>query len=289
MKHHLSVDFWEKLFEKIEANNIKHRDAIFTLGLCSRTFYVKRRQWKEGGVKPRKPGSGRKRIYHAEAYEPMIRDVLRDMPPVVGHRRIWIALKRRGAKFSQGTAYRMMRELGLLVPKRKGRCRKKYKPIEVDKPNEVWVADTTSWKVGRKRYEVFLCIDAYSRFALPLVASTNRSSDSTRLFYERIFDERMPMALHTDNGKEFDNRDCLAYLEEMGIEWRHGPTYTPEAQGLVERLVKTLKEEFLEWEEPQTIEQLQECLDRFRNYYNRMRDHSALNYQVPEAVYYAGT
>ena len=141
----------------------------------------------------------------------------------------------------------------------------------------------------RKKYHIYLCIDAATRWAPPLVATMNKSADSTRLYHERIFDSRIPETFHTDDGTEFDNRDCRALLEELEIEWRSGPSYTPQAQGLVERLVLTLKEEFLMWVDPKDIFELQECLDKFRDWYNRMRDHSAFYYQVPEAVYYAKT
>jgi transposase InsO family protein len=85
--------------------------------------------------------------------------------------------------------------------------------------------------------------------------------------------------LHTDNGPEFNNKNGLAYLKERGVQWRHGPSHTPEAQGLVERLVKTLKEEWLMWKDPADTIELQECLEEFKRWYNELRDHSALNYK----------
>lgn len=289
MKQHLPVGFWERMFKDIDDKGLKPDVVRRALGLKECTFYRKRRQWRNGGVLPRKPGSGRKTVYHAKDYEPMIREILKDMPPVVGHRRIWMAMKRKGATMCQGTAYRIMKDLGLLVPKRKGRCRKRFKALQVDEPNEVWMADTTTWQIGRTRYEIYVCLDAYSRWIPHLMVSMDRTATSTVKFYERALEEGMPKALHTDNGKEFDNRNCLAYLGEREVFWRHGPSYTPEAQGLVERLVKTLKEEWLMWKDPADIFELQQSLDDFRLWYNQLRDHSALGYQFPEEVYHART
>ena len=93
----------------------------------------------------------------------MIKEILADLPTVVGHRRVWMAMKRRGVLFYQGTAYRIIKELGFLVPKRKGRCKKKYKAIQVENSNEVGIADTTIWSAGRNRVEIYVCLDAYSR------------------------------------------------------------------------------------------------------------------------------
>jgi len=286
MKNHLPAGFWDKLFKDIEQNELKPDVVRRALELNTTTFYRKRREYKNGGVLPRKPGSGRKRIYHAKDYEPMIKEILADLPPVVGHRRVWMTMKRKGVPFCQGTAYRIIKELGLLVPKRKGRCRKKYKAIKVEGPNEIWIADTTTWCAGKYKVEIYICLDAYSRWIPHLMVSMDRTAQSTVGYYERIFEEGIPKSIHTDNGKEFDNRNALAYLGEREVGWRHGPSYTPEAQGLVERLVKTLKEEWLIWKDPTDTIEMQECLEDFRTWYNELRDYSALNYQVPEVVYH---
>jgi hypothetical protein len=167
MKQHLPVGFWEQLFQDIEKHNLPPDVVRRSLKISPSTFYRKRKQYNNGGILPRKPGSGRKRIYHPKDYEPLILDILKDLPPVIGHRRIWMAMKRRGVPFSQG-----------LVPKRKGRCRKKYKALQVDGPDEVWVADTTSWMLGRHRVEIYVCLDAYSRWIPELMVSLDRTAKS---------------------------------------------------------------------------------------------------------------
>jgi len=66
-------------------------------------------------------------------------------------------------------------------------------------------------------------------------ATTGRGGDAFR--------EGAPAAVHTDGGKEFDNRDARAYLREREVLYRVGPPHTPKAQAFVERFVRTLKEE----------------------------------------------
>lgn len=289
MRHHLPVGFWEKLFRDIDEQGLQPDVVRRALGVSVSTFYYKRRQYYSSGVLPRKPGSGRKRVYHPKTYEPMIKEILEVLPPMAGHKRIWMAMRRQGAQFCQGTAYRIMKDLHLLVPKQTGRCRKRYEPLLTEGPNEVWVADTTTWWLGRSRVEIYVCLDAFSRWIPGLMVSMDRTSRSTVDYYEKLFEQETPIAVHTDNGPEFANKNALAYLEEREIEWRHGPSHTPEAQGLVERLIKTLKEEWLMWKEPGDTLELQESLEEFQKWYNELRDHSALNYQVPQEVYYAKT
>lgn len=286
MKQHLSVEFWERLFQDIETHNFPPEVVRRALKLPTSTFYRKYKQYKNGGIQPRKPGSGRPRTYEPKEYEPMIKEILKDLPPVIGHRRIWMALKSKSIPFSQSTSYRMMKELGLLVPKRKGKTRKKYEALKTYSPNEIWVADTTTWRLGDHRIEIYVSLDAYSRWIPDLMVSFDRTAKSTVRYYERIFHKGLPKKLHTDNGTEFKNNYGLTYLKEREVNWKHGPSHTPQAQGLVERLVKTLKEEWLIWKDPRDPIELQICLNEFKKWYNELRGHSALDYEVPEVIYH---
>ena len=90
MKQHLPVSFWEQLFQDIEKFNFPPDIVMRSLKLSTSTFYRKYKQYKNGGIQPRKPGSGRPRTYEPKEYEPMIKEILKDLPPVIGHRRIWM-------------------------------------------------------------------------------------------------------------------------------------------------------------------------------------------------------
>ena len=288
MRQHLPVGLWQTLFKEIEANNLHPEVVRRALDLNNATFYRKRRQYLSGGVLPRKPGSGRKRTYHARDYEQRIRETLREMPYVSGHRRIFMTMKKRGAvPYSMNTSYRIVKELGLLVPKAPGRCRKHYEPLNADAPGQLWVADTTTVWIGNQRMEIYLALDACSRWVPCVMVSPDRMGTSTLRYYEKALESGTPVAIHTDNGTEFANRNAIAYLKERNVMWRHGPSHTPEAQGLVERLVKTFKEEWLDWKSPTTITELEESVKGFVNWYNSERIHSSIGWEVPEAVHHA--
>jgi putative transposase len=287
MKVHLPAGFWQRLFADIERSNLNRDVVRRTLGISKSTFYRKQRQYRAGGVQPRKPGSGRKRIYHPEDYEPMIKEILVDLPPVAGHKRIYRIMKRKGVPFCESTAYRIMRDLHLLVPKKKGKSFKKFEPIVSEESNEIWLIDTTEWWMGNHKMMIYLAIDAHSRFSPFVMASSNKTKESTLRYYERLFADQKPKAVQTDNGTEFTNRDARTILGELGIEWKHTPSHTPQANGMIERLVSTLKHEWLDWKEPTDYIQLQDSLDDFVAWYNKVRDHSSLDYQVPEVIHYA--
>jgi len=236
----------------------------------------------------RSPGTGRARVFGPETLEPLVRRVLRELPPVAGHRRVRIRLRKRGIALSESTAYRVCRDLGLLVPRRGRGRRRKVELIRVEGPNLAWVVDTTEWHLadGEKVY-AYLAVDAFSRFCPALMAATSEDAFHTVRFYEDAFREGAPAAVHTDGGREFDNRDARAYLREREVRYRVGPPHTPKAQAFVERFVRTLKEEWLVYRDPRSIKELQGCLDAFRTWYDREREHSSLDYRMPEAVHHA--
>jgi putative transposase len=287
MKWHLPAGFWKMLFEDIEKHDINPELARRTLDLSKSTFYRKQRQHRAGGVPPRKPGSGRKRQYLPETYEPMIKEILVELPPIAGHKRIYRKMLRKGVPFSQSTAYKIMKDLNLLVPKRKGRSFKKFDKIEVDGSNILWLADTTEWWMGNQKMMIYLALDAHSRWIPYVMASSRKTKESTVRYYGRLFEKAKPKTIQTDNGTEFTNRNAIALLKELDVEWKHTPSHTPQANGLVERLVRTLKHEWLEWKEPKDFIELQDSLDEFTEWYNKTRDHSAIDYKVPEEVHYA--
>jgi len=283
----LPPSYWEGLFQTIDENDLDPIAVRKALGLYPKPFNKKRRQFDTGGVLPNKPAPGSPITYRAEDYESMIREIMQELPPGTGYKRIWRAMRKRGATLSYGPVFRIMKELGLLPPRRTGSSRKHHRSIDVNLPNEVWVADTTIWKIGRNRYDIYVCLDAYSRWIPYIMVSTDRTSKSTIRYYDQLFQKAQPSAIHTDLGTEFVNRRALIYLAKREIQWEPGPSYTPKSQGLVERVNQTLKAEWLTWKDATDAIELQRCVDDFREWYNKEREHTAIDYKVPEELYYA--
>jgi putative transposase len=283
----LPVPLWEQIFKTMDEHRLRTAEVAISLDVSRSTVYRKLKQYKNGGVLPRKTGNGRKRKYSTVEYEPLLRDIIRDFPPVFGHKRIWMEAKRRGTPFGQVTCYRMLKELGLLVVKEKGRCRKKYEPLSIGGPNQVYLVDTTNWPIGNLKTRIYVAMDANSRYSPSIMVFQDKTSRSTVRLYEKTFDGKIAASVHTDNGLEFDNNQADGYLKMMGIMHRYGPSYTPEAQGLIEHFIKTLKTEWLMWKDIKNIWDLQKSLEEFRNWYNKTRTHMALDNKTPEEIHFA--
>src|SRR5271170_214916 len=60
------------------------------------------------------------------------------------------------------------------------------------------------------------CIDIFSKYAW-VIPLRNKSGISVKLAFEKIFAERKPEKLQTDQGKDFENSECKALFEKLGI------------------------------------------------------------------------
>jgi len=287
VKKHLPPCYWEDLIRKIREDHLPVGLTLKFLGLSPSTYHKKKKEFDQGAVLPRKPGTGRKPLYDAKDYEQSIRDALNEAGPSGGDRRAWINLRRKGIFLGKGTVRKMILELGLSRPRQRGKSRKRYEPLVVEAPNQVVVSDNIVWWAGRRKVYIYTGVDACSRHAVRPIAYHDKTSQSTVSFYELSFANQAPVAVHTDNGTEFDNRNAMAYLEGRNIQWSHGPSHTPQSQGLVERFNRTLKEEWLMWKDPTDILSLQKCLDEFWDWYNRVRTHMAIGDRTPEEAHYA--
>lgn len=96
-----------------------------------------------------------------------------------GYRRIGLMLEREGIKMNHKKLYRLYREEGLAVKRRKGRKRATgtRTPLTVPSgPSERWSLDFVSDVFGpARRFRILAVIDDYTRECLGLVADTSIS------------------------------------------------------------------------------------------------------------------
>jgi len=101
-----------------------------------------------------------------------------------------------------------------------------------------------------------------------------------------------PDALMSDNGREFVHRitglinGFQKLLQEHGIKHICTKVNSPATNGKIERFWRTLKEEVLEKEWFESLEEAQAAIDRYVNYYNYHRLNKAINYNTPASRYY---
>ena len=108
---------------------------------------------------------------------------------------------------------------------------------------------------------------------------------------ERIFDEvGLPSAMRSDNGSPFGSigagglSSLSAWWLKLGIEPRYIPPSSPQDNGRHERMHRTLKAETSKPAATTAAEQ-QRRFDCFRQHYNEVRPHEALDQEPPAKLW----
>jgi len=234
----------------------------------------------------------------------MVNPTLRELAeanPALGYRRVWAKARAAGYNKSISTAYRELKRGGLLLPrpsyaelKEAFLARREYL-VKPTGPNQLFQADFTSVNIpGYLPQPLLLVMDYYSRYLLVLRLCSDMTADSFIGGLEDALEEAMKLTtlpselvitLVTDNGPAMTSRQTARYLEMSPYFQVRGRSHHPQTTGMVERLIRTIKEEEIYLHDYRDPADAQAHLDLFRQDYNRVRPHQALKYRVPYEVY----
>ena len=91
--------------------------------------------------------------------------------------------------------------------------------------------------------------------------------------------EGAPAVVHSDQGRQYAVRDHVNLLTDAGVVISLSDAGTPTQNALVERFIRTLKDEHLAYSEYGSLADMRHQLKYFLEVvYNTARIHSALNY-----------
>jgi len=189
----------------------------------------------------------------------------------------------------------LLKREGLVVARKKRLRTAPYsEPLaHADEANRVWCADFKGWfhTADGERIDPLTISDAHSRYLLRCQAVEKTDTARVRAIFEAAFREfGMPEAIRTDNGAPFASQ-AVAGLSRLAVWWiklgivpERIQAGHPEQNGRHERMHRTLKQETAQPPAANRRKQ-QQALDRFRQEYNEVRPHEALQMQTPAAVY----
>jgi len=154
--------------------------------------------------------------------------------------------------------------------------------------NDEWCVDFKAWfRTGDgAKCDPLTISDAHSRYLFD-VRITRPSIIGVWPWFEAAFQTYgLPGAIRSDNGTPFGSNGAggLTRLSvwwiKLGIEPRFIAPASPHQNGRHERMHRTL-EEHTASPPAKSLEQQQECFDRFRQHYNHERPHEALQQTTP--------
>jgi len=191
----------------------------------------------------------------------------------------------------------LLKREGLVVARKKRRKTAPYtEPLgHAEEANRVWCADFKGWfRTGNgERIDPLTISDAYSRYLLRSQAVEKTDTMRVQAIFEAAFREYgLPLAIRTDNGAPFAST-AIAGLSRLAVWWiklgivpERIEAGHPEQNGRHERMHRTLKQEVATPPAKDRRTQQRE-LERFRQEYNQVRPHEALNLQTPASLYVA--
>ena len=203
-----------------------------------------------------------------------------------GYRRIGVLLERKGMIMNHKKLYRLYSEEGLSVKRRRGRKRARgsRSPMpEATRPNQRWSLDFVADTFGASRkFRILAVNDDCCRENLCLSADTSISGDRVARELDalvRIYGK--PTSVVSDNGTEFTSCAILRWADRNGVDWHYIDPGKPQQNAFIESFNGSLRDELLNEELFDTLDDARLKLALWRYDYNNVRPHSSLRNKTP--------
>src|SRR6478752_2258044 len=209
-----------------------------------------------------------------------------------GYRRLFVLLRREGEPSGIYRIYRLYRQEGLTVRKRRAR-RKAVgvrAPIPVEaKPNARWSLDFVYDQFANGRcFRVLNIVDDVTKECLGAIPDTSISGRRVARELAAIVARRgKPGSIVSDNGTEFTCNAMLAWCKEAGIDWHFIAPGKPIQNAFVESFNGRMRDELLNETLFFDLADARSKVAKWVADYNGERPHSSLKYLTPAA--YAAT
>ena len=94
-----------------------------------------------------------------------------------------------------------------------------------------------------------------------------------------------PFLLRSDNGLVFTSRSFTALVRSYGLRQEFITPHSPEQNGLVERVIRTLKEQCVHRHRFESLQHASRAIGDWIHFYNHRRPHQALAMKTPAEAY----
>jgi transposase InsO family protein len=216
------------------------------------------------------------------------------------HKLHQVLVQRCGARPEQeipavSTIGRILDRHGLIDPQR-SREHGKMIRFEQEHANDLWQMDFMGHRpmLDGRRCHALTVLDDHSRYSLCLRACSDEQEATVRsVLIELLQQYGQPRRILCDNGSPWGNSydpeqrytKLEVWLMLHGIGMTHGRPYHPQTQGKDERFHRTINQELLRWNALRDLPDSQRQFDQFRQVYNHVRPHEALELNTPGSRY----
>jgi putative transposase len=204
-------------------------------------------------------------------------------------------LKLRGIEIGRDKLYKLLREAGMLIPKKRFRKVtdskhpfRKYKnlinDLEITHPEQVWVSDITYICLYKGFCYLSMITDSYSRKIVGYDLSESMAVDGVLRALTMALDNRCyqtELIHHSDKGSQYCALEYTGKLIENDIRISMTEQADPYENALAERMNRTIKEEFIVVEKLPDILVARQLIDESIRLYNEYRPHLSCDMRTP--------
>lgn len=204
-----------------------------------------------------------------------------------GYRRVHVMLRREGWPDNHKRVYRLYQQEGLSLrlkrPKRNKAARLRQPKHLVTAMNQIWSMDFVADALfDGRRLRALTVVDNYTRESLAIDVGQSLKGEDVVDTLNRIARERgLPATIKVDNGSEFISKVMDKWAYERGIELDFSRPGKPTDNAKVESFNGRFRQECLNQHWFLSLDDARRKIDEWRQYYNEVRPHSALQWATP--------
>ena len=204
--------------------------------------------------------------------------------PLDGYRRLtFMALDEDVVAVSPATTYRVLSRAGLLDRWNRKPSKKGTGFVQPLRPHQHWHTDISYLNLGGTFYYLCSFLDGASRAVVHWEIRESMTEADVECILERakeLYPEARPRII-SDNGPQFIAKDFKEFIRISGMTHVRISPYYPQSNGKIERWHKTMKTDAVRPARPGNLEEARGVMERFVEYYNGTRLHSAIGYIAP--------
>lgn len=209
-----------------------------------------------------------------------------------GYRRLFVLLRQDGEPSGINRIYRLYREEGLTVRKRRARRRAvgtRAAILVEATPNARWSLDFVHNQLAcGRRFRILNIVDDVTRECLAAIPDTSIPGRRVARELTTLIEQRgKPGMIVSDNRTEFTSNAMLAWMQNNRIIWHFNVPGKPMQNGFCVSVNGRMRDELLNESLFLELDHARTKVATWMDDYNQRRPHSSLGYLTPVA--YAAT
>jgi putative transposase len=215
--------------------------------------------------------------------------------PFYGYRKLSKALTRQGHSVGEHVARRLLSQLGMSRAVGKIRVQttdsnhghprypNHIKGMTLKSPDQVWVGDITYIRLGTRFIYLAVILDAFTRAVRGWSLSRTLAQSMTlEALNMALTSGHCPFIFHSDQGSQYAAWLHTERLLENNIRISMSDKARPQQNGIVERFMRTLKEEHVDYTEYENFDDACRQVKHWLEVtYMTERLHQSLDYATP--------